>query len=122
MKSIKDRVVWAEIPVTDMGRAKAFYERLLGAPLSPQKAGPDEIEVLPVDESGGVCGHLYVGKPAARGTGSTIHLAVSVGLEEAMERVRDGGGEVVTDVLQIPAGTFFYALDTEGNSVGCFKS
>ena len=122
MTETKDRVVWTEIPVTDMARAKAFYERLFGTALTEQTVGPDTIQLLPYSDKRGVSGHLYAGKPAARGTGSTIHLLVPVDLQEAMQRVRDGGGEVVSEVLNAPDGTFFYAHDTEGNSVGFFNS
>ncbi len=52
---------------------------------------------------------------------ATPHFAVSDALSDAMERVRKGGGEVVSDVIDIPVGSFFYAKDTEGNSLGLFK-
>ena len=51
----------------------------------------------------------------------TAHLAVSGALEEAMARVWEGGGEVVSPVIEIPIGAFFYAKDSEGNSLGLFK-
>jgi predicted enzyme related to lactoylglutathione lyase len=51
----------------------------------------------------------------------TAHLAVQDDLSDAMARVRQGGGEVVSDVIEIPIGSFFYAKDTEGNSLGLFK-
>ncbi|GAB5376222.1 MAG: VOC family protein [Acuticoccus sp.] len=117
----KDTVVWTEIPVSDMERAKTFYAGLLGAPLVDETGGPNPLAMLPRDSEDVVAGHLYPGKPAAKGTGPTVHLAVSVPLEEAMTRVREGGGEVVSETITIPAGSFFYAIDTEGNSVGVFK-
>jgi predicted enzyme related to lactoylglutathione lyase len=51
----------------------------------------------------------------------TAHFAVTDGLTDAMERVRQGGGEVVSEVIEIPVGAFFYAKDSEGNSLGLFK-
>ena len=68
-----------------------------------------------------VAGHLYPGTPAARGTGSTIHLAVAAPLEEALERVTANGGEVVSPIVTIPAGRFAYCLDLDGNSFGLFN-
>mgnify|MGYP000604421261 CR=1 FL=1 len=76
----KDTVVWTEIPVADMERAKAFYAGLLGAPLVDETPAPNPIAMLPRDSEDVVAGHLYPGKPAARGTGPTVHLAVSVPL------------------------------------------
>ena len=52
-----DRVVWAEIPVSDMARAKAFYASLLGAPLVDEDAGPNPLAMLPRSgEDGSVSG------------------------------------------------------------------
>lgn len=117
-----NRVVWAEIPVTDMTRATKFYETLFEAPLTLVDDGPNPMAMLPYPQGIGAAGHLYPGKPAARGEGITAHVAVFDDLSNAMERVKQGGGEVVSDVITIPAGTFFYAIDPEGNSLGVFKA
>jgi predicted enzyme related to lactoylglutathione lyase len=61
------------------------------------------------------------GKSAKDGEGMTAHFAVPDLLSDAMERVRRGGGEVMSEVIDIPIGSFFYAKDTEGNSLGLFK-
>lgn len=116
-----NRLVWAEIPVADMKRAKAFYENLLGEPLKMDDTGPNPMAMLPYPGGVGAAGHLYPGVPAKNGEGITAHLAVFDDLSSAMTRVKDAGGEVVSDVISIPAGSFFYAIDTEGNSVGVFK-
>ena len=116
-----NRLVWAEIPVTDLKRAKRFYETVLEAPLTDMDTGPDPMAMLPYAGGAGAAGHLYPGKPAKKGEGITAHLATSGELNDAMARVKEGGGEVVSDVITIPAGSFFYAIDTEGNSVGFFK-
>ena len=116
-----NRLVWAEIPVSDMSRAVKFYETLLKEPLQMVEEGPNPTAMLPYPGGVGAAGHLYPGSPSKRGEGITAHLAVHDGLEPAMERVKQGGGEVVSDVVTIPAGSFFYAVDTEGNSLGVFK-
>ena len=116
-----NRIVWAEIPVTDLDRAKSFYETLIEEPLTDNNEGPNPMAMLPYPGGLGAAGHLYPGKPAARGEGITAHLAVRSELNAAMSRVKDAGGEVVSDVITIPAGSFFYAIDTEGNSIGVFK-
>ena len=75
----------------------------------------------PFLEDSHATGHLYSGRPATDGNGMTAHLAVADELEAAMARVRTGGGEVVSGVVDIPVGSFFYAKDTEGNSLGVFR-
>lgn len=114
------RIVFTEIPVTDPVRACRFYESLLEGALTRDDGGPNPIWMLPSTD-GHAAGHLYPGKPAAGGDGMTAHFAVTDSLEAAMERVRRGGGTVVSEVIEIPIGAFFYAIDTEGNSLGLFR-
>ena len=122
MTQALNRLVWTEIPVTDLDRASAFYEKLLGEPLKRDDTGPNPMAMLPYSGDLGVAsGHLYPGKPAPKGEGITVHLAVPFELDDAMARVGEAGGEIASDVITIPAGSFFYAIDTEGNSLGIFK-
>ena len=115
-------VVWAEIPVTDMERGRAFYAAVLERELRLDESGPNPMVPLGTSmDDPGVAGHLYPGKPAPEGTGNTIHLAVPGKLEAIMDRVRGAGGQVVSDAIPIPVGRFFYAIDPDGNSVGLFE-
>ena len=116
-----DAVVWSEIPVTDLDRAKTFYAEVLQAALTDQDNGPNPMAVFPHAGDTGVAGHLYPGKPAPEGCGSTVHLAAPGALEGTMERVRAAGGRVVSEAIPLPAGRFFYALDPDGNSIGFFE-
>jgi len=113
--------VWFEIPVADQARAKAFYTAVLGGELKDQEGGPNPMAVFPAASENAVSGHLYPGKPAAAGTGITIHLAAPAPLEAAMERVAANGGTVVSPIVTIPAGRFVYCLDPDGNSFGMFN-
>jgi predicted enzyme related to lactoylglutathione lyase len=117
-----NRLVWAEIPATDLDRAQAFYETVLAVPLKRDDTGPNPMAMFPYPGGTGAAGHLYPGKPAKKGEGITAHLAVFDDLADVQERVRKAGGEVVSDPITIPAGSFFYAVDTEGNSVGFFRA
>ena len=113
--------VWFEIPVSDFDRARAFYgARCCRTRSRSQDGGPNPMAMFVAKDQSSVAGHLYPGTPAARGTGSTIHLAVAAPLEEALERVTANGGEVVSPIVTIPAGRFAYCLDLDGNSFGLF--
>ena len=114
--------VWFEIPVADLDRARAFYGAVLRRDLTRQDGGPNPMVAFTDMSDGGVSGHLYPGKPAAAGTGPTIHLAAPDGLDATAERVRKAGGTVVSDPIEIPSGTFFYATDPDGNSIGFFAA
>ncbi len=113
--------IWFEMPVTDLDKAIAFYEAVFLTSLEKVKMEPNDIAMFPVEE-GGRAGHLYPGKPAARGTGATVHLACPDTLEDTMERLTKSGGEVVSDPIAIPAGRFAYCLDPDGNSIGLFHA
>jgi predicted enzyme related to lactoylglutathione lyase len=115
------QIVFTEIPAADPERACKFYAALFEGPLAEDNGGPNPVWLFPYAEGGSAAGHVYPGKPAKDGEGMTAHFAVTGALTEAMERVRSGGGEVVSDVIDIYVGSFFYAKDTEGNSLGIFK-
>jgi hypothetical protein len=38
-----------------------------------------------------------------------------------MDRVTENKGQVVSDIISIPAGRFAYCLDQDGNSFGLFQ-
>lgn len=112
--------VWFEIPVTNLGRAKKFYEAVTLMSLREDNTGPNPMMIFETKTAqSGVAGHLYPGKPSAQ-SGSTIHLAVPQPLDAALERVREHGGKVVSDVISIPPGRFAYCEDPDGNSIGLF--
>jgi hypothetical protein len=116
----KDAVVWFEIPVSDLEKAKSFYGAVLQSELEDQDMGPNMTSIFKPADGSGVSGHLYVGKPGVRGQGNTIHLASPAPLEDALERVKVAGGEVVSGIVGIPSGRFAYCLDPDGNSFGLF--
>lgn len=112
--------VWSEIPVTDLDRAIEFYGAVFKAELKRDEAGPNPVAYLPTSDQDGVAGHLYPGKPAGDGTGPTVHFACPDTVEDTLARVKDAGGEVVSDIIEIPTGRFAYCLDPDGNSIGVF--
>jgi uncharacterized protein len=113
-------VAWFEIPVTDMKRSRAFYEGVLGHAMSDME-GPNPMAAFAAAGERPVSGHIYPGRPAAAGTGPTIHFAVTGSLEDALARVTDNGGSVVSPIIEIAAGRFAYCLDPDGNSFGLFR-
>ncbi len=114
--------VWAEIPVTDLDRGMAFYNQVFETELKLiEDEGPNPFAVFPTAEKSGIAGHIYPGTPAKDGAGPTIHLKSPGDLHSARQRVTDAGGTVVSDVIEIPDGTFFYCQDPDGNSIGIFQ-
>ena len=117
-----NRLVWAEIPVSNLETAKTFYEAVLDAEVTiSTDMGPAPIGMIAYAGSPNASAHLYEGKPSASGTGNTVHLAVAEPLDAVMEKVTAAGGAVKSPAIPIPVGTFFYAEDPDGNSVGLFN-
>lgn len=110
---------WFEIPVTNLDKARTFYGAVLQTDIPVTEGGPNPIAIFPAKDEM-ASGHLYEGKPAGAGTGITVHLAIADPLEDAMKRVTENGGQVVSPIATIPAGRFVYCLDPDGNSFGLF--
>ena len=114
--------VWAEIPTTDIKRAVRFYNRVFNLDMTiDETTGPNPMAVFPTSSKNGIAGHIYPGQPAEPGCGPTVHFAAPDTLEDALERVKTAGGEVLSAPIQIPAGRFAYCRDPDGNSVGLFS-
>ncbi len=112
--------VWTEIPVTDLDDAISFYSKVFEWQMMKDDSGPNPMANFTA-ETTGVSGHLYPGKPAAPGTGPTIHLAVPDTLAAASDRLTAAGGTVVMGPISIPVGSFLYCEDPDGNSIGLFE-
>lgn len=115
-------ITWAEIPVTDLDRAMAFYTAVTGRGFNLEHDGPNPMAQFEFQPGVGVGGHLYPGKPAGDGSGPTVHLGVSDTVEEAAARLEAAGGTLVGPIVTIPVGRFQYAMDLDGNSIGLFQS
>ena len=64
---------WAEIPALDIDHGIANYKEVFHHDLARDDSGPNPTTMFSVkDLNTGVAGHLYPGKPAQPGTGSTI--------------------------------------------------
>ncbi len=111
---------WFEIPVTDFGRAKAFYEAVLDRPIESLDMGPTTMGFLSADPNG-LGGALVQGDGnSPSGHGSLIYLNVGEDLSPALARVEAAGGKVLMQKTEIGNDFGYYALfeDTEGNKVG----
>jgi predicted enzyme related to lactoylglutathione lyase len=122
-------VVWFELHVSDMARARAFYEGVFGQTLVPmdvpEGAGDLEMMAFPSDPPDsapryGACGAL-VRHPgvAAGGTGGTVVYFGCADCAVEAARVEAHGGTLMQGKTAIgPHGHFALARDTEGNVIG----
>lgn len=112
---------WFEIPVRDIARAQAFYEKLLGAPMRREIIAGNTLAVFSYEETG-VGGCLMAGEsaPAPSADGTLVYLRAGDELDPVLARVAAAGGRITTPKVQLPGdmGCFAHVADTEGNRIG----
>ncbi|HEY6879837.1 MAG TPA: VOC family protein, partial [Polyangiales bacterium] len=111
---------WIEIPVHDIARATAFYERVLGTALLRAELAGNQYAMFPASNrynTGALVeGPGYV--PSSQGT--LIYLDARGEIDAMLQRVSEAGGSVLLPrtPLSEEAGEVALFLDSEGNRVG----
>jgi hypothetical protein len=115
-------VVWFEIYVADMARARRFYETVLATTLSKLEdpGGESEMWSFPMSqEDGGASGALVRMAGVAPGGGGTLVYFACDDCAVQAGRVAAAGGRLERPKFPIgPHGHIALAVDTEGNPIG----
>ncbi|WP_447871819.1 VOC family protein [Serratia fonticola] len=116
----KNIVSWFEIYVTDMSRAKKFYEAVFNTQLEKLETEGMEYLMFPYQEGGGGSGGALVkmaGVPVGAG-GTMVYLSCEdCAVEES--RIVPNGGEILKEKFAIGEHGFIsIAKDSEGNVIG----
>ena len=108
------RFNYVELPVAEIGPAKAFYESAFGWSLT--SFGPTYAATL--------TGDTDVGLQAdeAEATKAPLPVIEVEDLEVALEAVTQAGGKIVRPIFAFPGGRRFQFLDPAGNEIACVKS
>ena len=121
MTSKENSLNWFEISVTDIKRAKKFYETIFGIQLQEQEMMGMKMAFFPSEDMNSkVSGGLVQGpmhKPSA--DGAKIYLNGNPDLANALSKVEHAGGKVVMPKTKISDDIGFMAsfIDSEGNNV-----
>ena len=109
------KVAFTMYPVTDIARARRFYEETLGLGPSPSNAASPWIEF---DLPGGGCLAItnVTGEAPSAGAGGTIALEVE-DLDALIADLKGKGVEFMADMIHGPACRMAVCKDTEGNSL-----
>ncbi|MGA7932108.1 MAG: VOC family protein, partial [Kovacikia sp.] len=112
-------IIWCEIYVQDMDRAKQFYESVFQVKLEKLESPGMEMWAFPMTMEGvGASGALVKMdgvKPGGSGTIAYFHCD-EVAVES--ERVVQAGGQIHTPKMSIGQfGFMALAIDTEGNMI-----
>ncbi len=116
-------IIWFEIYVDDMERAKNFYEKVFNVQLEklPSPPGdPMEMFVFPSDmKNSGASGTLVKMEGVKAGGNSTLIYFWSEDCTTEESRVIEAGGKIFKPKMSIGDYGFISLLfDTEGNMIG----
>ena len=125
----KNPVVHFEMPYEDRRRVARFYEQAFGwqtQALGDEMGNYVTATTTETDQSGPtrpgqINGGFFPKKPDWPSQEPNIVIAVK-DMEKAMKDVRDAGGEVLGEPMQIPGiGDYVSFRDTEGNRVALMR-
>ncbi|HEX9963765.1 MAG TPA: VOC family protein [Allosphingosinicella sp.] len=107
------RLNYVELPVSDTGTAKAFYEAAFGWSLA--EFGPTYAATM--------TGDTDIGLQADPAEASKAPLPVIdvPDLEAALAAVEAAGGRIVRPIFAFPGGRRFHFLDPSGNELAAVK-
>jgi predicted enzyme related to lactoylglutathione lyase len=112
-------VTWFEIPVSDIVRAKNFYEASFGYSLKLEEFGSSKMAHFPMeDNAANSSGSLVQEKdflPSSQGV--LIYFSVA-DIEEVLKKIEKSGGKCLQNKKSIGQYGFIGIFqDTEGNTV-----
>ena len=108
------RLNYVELPVSDIGAAKSFYEAAFGWTMTA--FGPTYAATLTGDTDVGLQAD------ASEATKGPLPVIEVDDLEAALEAVKAAGGTIVRPIFAFPGGRRFQFLDPSGNEVAAVTS
>jgi len=118
-------LVWAEIAVTDMNRAVAFYQTHFGLTFKHDVMNDMEMAIVETanigDPSVALLKHDMM-KPSR--DGSTVYLHLSLTLNDKVNEIKEAGVEILLPAMPIKDGECGHIaifVDCEGNKVGLWS-
>jgi predicted enzyme related to lactoylglutathione lyase len=118
-------LTWFEIPVTDIDRAKKFYETILDIEMVKRADGNDEAVFFPFNPnviqatSGRITGVLSkTARNSPSNNGTVVYINASPNIQAVLDKVEQAGGKIIASKTKIPAGFIAIIIDSEGNKVG----
>lgn len=111
---------WFEIPVSDLQRARTFYETIFDFEMAPMDFPDLKMMMFPVETGsigGALCYNTEFYKPSA--DGPLLYLNGGDDLSRVLDRVEEAGGKVAMTKTQISPeiGYMGIFIDSEGNRI-----
>jgi uncharacterized protein len=121
MTSKENSLNWFEISVTDISRAKKFYETVFDFQMQEMEMMGMKMAFFPMEpgsgKANGGLAQSQMHKPSAEGV--KVYLNGNPDLSVALSKVEAAGGKITMPKTSIgPNGFMAFFTDTEGNSIG----
>jgi uncharacterized protein len=111
------KIAYVQIPATDVDRSAEFYEAVFGWNIRRRGDG----ELAFDDSVGEVSGTWVTNRPPSSEPGLLLYIMVE-GVERALGKIVDPGGDVVTPLTGQGEGEAFATFrDPAGNVMGVFE-
>lgn len=118
-------LVWADLPVKDMARARAFYSKLLGHPVEDMPGQEGKVALLMQPGTGDAMDAAIdlatesITEPSTT-HGPVIYISANGDIDGMLSRVEEAGGRIHAPKQDFGeyGGWLAYIVDSEGNLVG----
>ena len=121
MDSNTNAINWFEIPVTDMQRAKHFYQVIFGIHMEDMDMQGMQMAMFPYEMNSGKLSGALVKSDYHRPSkdGVIVYLNANPDMTETLKRIEAEHGEVVMPKTKISdeIGYMAFFIDSEGNRV-----
>ena len=120
MSSETNALNWFEIAVTDISRAKNFYETIFQIKMEEMETEGMKYAMFPFSPMNGkIAGGLAQSPMHTPGTtGSIIYLNANPDLQLVLDRIENAGGKITMPKTSIGQNGFMaFFTDTEGNGM-----
>jgi predicted enzyme related to lactoylglutathione lyase len=107
------RLNYVELPVREIGPAKAFYKQAFGWSLT--EFGPSYAATISGDTD------IGLQADASEATKAPLPVIEVADLEAALRAVEDAGGAIVRPIFAFPGGRRFHFLDPSGNELAAVQ-
>lgn len=111
-----NRIVWADIPASNIARAAAFYAAILDKPVPTDSFNGSEFAVLDHDQGNGGCIMVVPGDVSDKGI--TVYFNADGRIQDALAKATALGGKILQPIHSLgPHGFRVVLLDSEGNRI-----
>jgi uncharacterized protein len=122
MTANENAINWFEIPVTDIERAKHFYQVALSIHMEQMDMGGMQMATFPWEAGSGKLSGALVQTESNQpsGNGTIVYLNANPDLAPVLDRLQSEGAQIVMPKTLIDEQTGYMAmfLDLDGNRVG----